>query len=66
MKKEVIVWLLNQTQPSCGYYDKTIGVFANEVEAIAAKKSLNREYRDGKHHYYTIEAMELLVDIPDY
>ena len=70
-----IVYLINQTQPSSEYYDKTIYVLSSRTQAEKYARTLNKKYGDNCEfskegdfidtsdyecsHYYTVECIEL-------
>ena len=51
------VYLLNQTQESCGYLDTTIGVFTDKAKAEEVCKDLNDNFFVKDEHYYTVKEM---------
>lgn len=53
----MIVYLLTQTQESCGYQHTTIGVFTDKAKAEEICKDLNDNYFVKDEHYYRVEKM---------
>lgn len=57
------VYLVKQTQRSAGYIDTTIYVCSTEEKAEEYAKKLNKEYGNGKTHYYDVEKIEVDEDL---